>query len=166
MAENSFMEIKDIKGEGTEKNHKDWIPLKSFDWGLERTLDMDDLSTTQRGYANAKFNKVSVTTELSKASAKIMTSVANGTVRDEIKIHLCRSGDDPSKGMEPYLIVTLKHVVIDSYTVNGGEEQVPEESWALAYRFIEVLYKLSDPKTGKLKDENVFAWDLLQGIAG
>lgn len=166
MAENSHMQIKDIPGEGTEQNHKEWIPLKSIDWGLERTLDMDDLSSKQRGYANAKFNKVTVTTDLSKASAKIMTSVANGTVRDEIKIHLCRSGDDAGKGMEPYLIFTLKHVVIDSYSVNGGEEQVPEESWALAYRHIEVLYKMADHKTGKLKDENSFVWDLLEGKVG
>ncbi|WP_428925600.1 Hcp family type VI secretion system effector [Marinibacterium sp. SX1] len=160
------MHIGDIEGEGTEKNHIKWIPLKSVDWGLERTLDMDDLSTTQRGYANAKFNKISVTTELSCASAKIMTSVANGTVRDDIKIHLCRSGDDPSKGMEPYLIFTLKHAVIDTYSVNGGEEQVPEESWAVAYRHIEIEYKMADPKTGALKPKNKFAWDLLQGIAG
>lgn len=166
MAENAFMKIGDIPGEGTEKNHTGWIPLKSVDWGVERTLDMDDLSTTQRGYANAKFNKVSVTTELSKASAKIMTSVANGTVRDDIILHLCRAGDDASKGMEPYLIFTLKNAVIDSYTVNGGEEQIPEETWALAYRHIEIVYKMSDPKTGKLKDENSFVWDLLTGEAG
>ena len=166
MAENAFMKIGDIEGEGTEQNHLKWIPLKSIDWGLERTLDMDDLSTTQRGYANAKFNKVTVTTELSKASAKIMTSVANGTVRDEIKINLCRAGADASKGMEPYLIFTLKNVVIDSYTVNGGEEQIPEENWALAYRHIEVLYKLADPKSGKIKDENSFVWDLLGGKVG
>ena len=101
MAENAFMHIGDIEGEGTEKNHKKWIPLKSLDWGLERSLDMDDLSTTQRGYANAKFNKINVTTELSIASAPIMTSVANGTVRDDILIHLCRAGDMPPRGWTP-----------------------------------------------------------------
>ena len=166
MAENAFMEIKGIKGEGTEKNHIGWIPLKTIDWGVERTLDMDDLSTTQRGYANAKFNKVTVTTQLSRASAPLMSAVANGTVRDDITVHLCRSGDDPKVGMEPYLVFILKHGVIDTYSVNGGEDSIPEESWAVAYRHIEVKYREADPKKGTLTDLNSFTWDLLQGTPG
>ena len=68
--------------------------------------------------------------------------------------------------MDPYLIFTLKHAILDSYSVNGGEEQIPEESWTVAYRHIDILYKVSDPKTGKLKNGNSFVWDLLSGEAG
>ncbi len=164
--ENIYCFIKDIPGEGREKNHKDWIAVKSLDWGVERTLDMTDLGTTQRGYANANFNKITMTSELSKASAKLMTAVANGTSREEIKIELCRSGDSASDGMEPYLTFILKHAVIDSYTVNGGEEQIPEENWTLAYRHIEIKYKLADYNTGALKDENSFIWNLETGEVG
>lgn len=164
--ENVFVNIKDIPGEAREKNHKDWIACKTIDWGLERTLDMTDLGTTQRGYANAQFNKVTLTSELSKASAKLMTSVANGTSREEITIEMCRSGDDASRGMEPYLIWTLKNAIIDSYTVNGGEEQIPEENWTCAYRHIEIKYKLADYNTGKLSDENSFVWNLETGEVG
>ncbi len=164
--ENVYVKINDIEGEATEKNHVDWIAVKTIDWGLDRTLDQTDLGTTQRGFANAQFNKISLTSELSKASAKLMTSVANGTAREKIEIHLCRSGDDASKGMEPYLLWTLKDVVIDSYSVNGGEEQIPEESWTLAYRHIEIKYKKSDYRTGKLKKKNTFVWNLETGEAG
>ncbi|MEX0284437.1 MAG: Hcp family type VI secretion system effector [Paracoccaceae bacterium] len=164
--ENIYCKIKDIPGEGQEKNHKDWIAVKTIDWGLERTLDMTDLGTTQRGYANANFNKVTLTSELSKASAKLMTAVANGTSREEITIECCRSGDNASAGMEAYLTFILKHSIVDSYSVNGGEEQIPEESWTLAYRHIEIKYKISDVNTGKLKDENSFVWNLLSGEVG
>ena len=163
MAENTFIKVKDIPGEATEKQHEGWIPLKSIDWGIERSVDMTDLSTTQRGFANANFNKVAVTSDLSKASAKICTYVASGKVDPEVLIHLCRAGDDASKGMEPYLIFKLKHCMIDSYAVQGGEESVPNESWTLAYRAIEVQYKPGDFGTGKLQSPEVFKWNLKEG---
>lgn len=161
--ENVFIKIDGIPGEGREKNHKDWIPVKSIEWSVERTLDMTDLGTTQRGYANAQFGKITLTTELSKASAKIATYVASGKSTKEVIIHMCRAGDDSSKGMEWYLKFTLRHAIIDSYSVSGGEEQIPEESWTLAYRGIEFAYKPADFNTGALGSPEVFKWNLETG---
>lgn len=164
--ENTFIFIKDIPSEGTERNHKEWIPVKNLSWEVTRTLDMDDLGTTQRGYANSSFGKVSVTTEVAVHSTKLMTSVADGTVRNEIKIEMCRSGDSAGKGMEPYLIWTLHDSVIDKYEVSGGEEQIPEENWDMAYRKVEIEYKKANPKTGALDTGGTFIWDLLAGEMG
>ena len=91
--ENVYIKIDNIPGEAREKQHVGWIPVKSIEWNLERTLDMTDLGTTQRGYANTNFGKISVTTELSKASAKLMGYVASGKASKELIIHMCRSGD-------------------------------------------------------------------------
>lgn len=164
--ENTYIKIDDIPGESQERNHKDWIPVKSISWELSRTLDMDDLGTTQRGYANSSFGKVSMTTELSLHSPKVMLSVADGTVRKKITIEMCRSGEASGKGMEPYLIITLHDVVIDKYDVSGGEESIPEENWDLAYRKIEIEYKKADPKSGKLTTGGTFNWDLMAGEMG
>ena len=71
--------------------------------------------------------------------------------------------------MEPYLTFTLHHSVIDKYEVSGGEEQIPEENWELAYRQIEVAYLAGDPKTGELgKDgkKSDFAWDIMKNEMG
>ena len=164
--ENTFISIDDIKGESLERNHKEWIPAKTLSWEVTRTLDMDDLGTTQRGYANSSFGKISVSTELSIASPKIMLAVADGTVRKKIIVHMCRSDAAAGKGMEPYLIWSLYDVVIDKYDVSGGEEQVPEENWDLAYRRIEIEYKKADPNTGALGTGGSFSWDLMAGEMG
>jgi type VI secretion system secreted protein Hcp len=172
--ENAFIKITGAKGESLVQlpeevggsNTGEWIPLKSVSFNVERTLDMSDLGTTQRGYANANFGKIAVTSELSLASPKLMLSVADGTVRTKTVIHLCRSGSG-STGMEPYLTFTLHHSVIDKYEVSGGEEQIPEENWELAYRQIEIVYQASDPTTGKLgKKKSDFAWDVMANEAG
>lgn len=163
MAENAYIDIEGAPGEGTVKGYQKWIPLKSVSWEVSRTVDMEDLSTTQRGFANSSFGKISVTSEMGLQSPKLMLSVADGTVRKKTVIHLTRSGATASKGMEPYCIITLSDSVIDKYEVSGGEEQIPEENWDLAYRKIEWEYKKADPTSGELSKGSDFSWDLLAG---
>lgn len=164
--ENTFALVSDAPGECLDQNHKDWIPIKTVNWEVTRTLDMDDLGTTQRGFANSSFGKISLTSELALHSPKLMLSVANGTVRKELKIELCRSGDSSSTSMECYLEIIAKDAVIDKYEVSGGEEQIPEESWDIAYREIEVIYKKADPRSGKLGKGSDFAWKVAEGVMG
>lgn len=164
--ENTYVKINDIPGESQERNHKEWIPVKTLSWEVTRTLDMDDLGTTQRGFANSSLGKVSLTSELAIHSPKVMLSVADGTSRKEITIEMCRSADSQGKGMEPYLIWKLFDSVIDKYEVSGGEEQIPEESWDVCYRRIEIVYKKADPKTNALGTGGTFTWDVLAGEMG
>lgn len=161
--ENTYINIADIPGESLERNHKEWIPIKTINWELSRTVDLEDMGTAQRSFANSSFGKVSVTTELSVASSKLMLSVADGTVRNEIKIEMCRAGDVAGLGMEPYLVWKLYDVVIDKYDVSGGEEQIPEENWDLAYRRIEIDYLAADPNSGALTTAANFHWALIDG---
>ena len=90
-----------------------------------------------------------------------MLSVADGTVRKMITIEMCRAGDSAGKGMEPYLIWKLHDAIIDKYDVSGGEEQIPEENWDMAYRRIEVEYKKADPLTNTLSTGGTFTWDVM-----
>ena len=161
--ENTFVKFKDIEGEATEKNHKKWLPVKTISWNVERTVDMADLGSKQRGFANAQFGKITCSAELSAASPKICTYVASGKVDGEVIIEMCRAGDDPSVGMETYLTFKLKDCQIDSYSVSGGEEQIPEEEFTLAYRGIEISYKPSDEGSGNLGAPKVFKWNLMTG---
>ena len=161
--ENTFVKFKDIEGEATEKNHKKWIAVKSISWNVERTVDLSDLGSKQRGYANAQFGKITCSAEMSAATPKICTYVASGKTDAEVIIEMCRAGDNPSDGMEAYVTIKLRDCMIDSYSVSGGEEQIPEEEFTLGYRGIEISYKPSDVKTGKLGSPKVFKWNLETG---
>ena len=165
--ENTFVKFAKIEGESMEDNHKGWISVKRLDWGVERTVDLTDLGSAQRGYANSNFHKVKLTSSLSLASVLLCQYVAAGTATDEVTIEMCRAGDDLKRGMEPYLIFKLYDCVVDSYELTGGEESIPEEDWTLAYRKIDLSYKQTEIKDGKasskLKDAKTFSWNLLTG---
>ncbi len=163
MAANMFVKISDIPGDATESGHDKWIVIQSCSWNVERAVEMTDLGSTQRGHANSNFGKVEVSSQMGLASNKLMTSVANGTVRPEIEIHFCRSGESASAGLEAYSMWTLKDVVVDSYAVSSSEDGIPEETWTMAYTAIEHEYKSTDQKSGKLKTENTFKWNVRTG---
>ena len=160
-----FVNINDIKGDASEKSHKDWLVVSSLSWSVERVSE-EEGGSAQRGFGKSVFKMVELESELGKASMQLMLSVANGTYRKEIEIHMCRSGDSPSKGLEAYLIWKIKDCYLQSYSVDGSEDSVPKEKWAIKYNAIEVEYKEQDIKTGKLTKYKDFKWDLATGEVG
>ena len=80
--------------------------------------------------------------------------------------HQCRAGDDPKKGLETYLIWKIKDCYLQGYSVDGSEDSIPKEKWSIKYNAIEVEYKETDIKTGKLTKYKDFKWDLAAGEMG
>ena len=165
MAANIFMLFDDITGDATESKHEKWVVLESASWSLERAVDMTDLGTTQRGHANSNFGKLECATQVGIASNDLMLSVANGTIRPEITMHLCRSGDQAGEGLLEYNVWKFKHSVVDSYNVSMSADGVPEANFTLAYLAMEVEYKETDQKTGKLATKNTFKWNVQTGLS-
>lgn len=165
MAATMFVLISDIKGDATENSHKDWLVISNLTWSVERVSE-EEGGSAQRGFGKSVFKMVELESQLGKASMQLMLSVANGTYRKEIEIHMCRSGDDPKKGLEPYLIWKVKDCYLQNYSVDGSEESVPKEKWGIKYNAIEVEYKATDIKTGKLTKYKDFKWDLATGEMG
>lgn len=163
MAANMFMKVEGAEGDATEKHHKNWIVLESATFEVERAVDMADLGSNQRMHANTNFQKIEVTSQIGKASNKLAQSVANGTVRPEVLMHWCRSGQSSSDGLEAFSQWKFKHVVIDKYSIQASADGIPEETWALAYIGVEHEYKETNQNTGKLTTLNTFKWNLRTG---
>ena len=165
MAANIFMFFDDITGDATETNHQEWVVLESASLSLERAVDMTDIGSTQRGHANSNFGKLECATLVGIASNDLMLSVANGTVRPEIIMHWCRSGDLAGEGLKEYNIWKFKHSIVDSYNVSASGDGVPEANFTLAYSALEIEYKETDLKTGKLTTKNTFKWNVVSGLS-
>lgn len=152
-----------VEGDATETGHQKWIPVKSVGWSVERAVDLSDLGSTQRGYANVNFAKLAVTSELHKASSELMKLAANGLAKT-IVVHQCRVTDQTTSAMETYLEWILYDGQVTKYEVSASEDGVPEETWELGYRRIELNHTLIDPKTF-VKDTTPkqFIWNLETG---
>lgn len=168
MAANMFIKISDIPGNADDKKHKDWIVIQNMFFELERPVDMTDLGSPQRGQAIAYFQKIEVTSQMSIASNLLALSVAKGTVRPKIELHVCRPSGNAFEGLEAFSIWTLHDAIIDSYGVTSNEAGIPEETWTIVYKAIKHEYRDTDPQTGRLDDKkkNDFNWNLINDTEG
>lgn len=160
MAASIFVWIEGITGDATEEKHIGWIPVKSIAWSVERSVDLSDLGSTQRGYANVNFAKIAVTAELHNASVDLMALAANGLPRAMVVSQL-RVSEDNTRSAERYLRWSLHAGQITKWEVSGSEDGVPEETWEMGYRKIKVNHKLVNPTTQAFTGKEAkFGWDL------
>jgi len=151
------------KGDATEKDHKEWFVVKSLSWGMERSVDTEDLGSQQRGYGNAKFNKVVLTSEFGIGSLLLAQAAASGTNYTTVQIDLCRAKGDGSAGLQVYLTYILKDAIVFKWDMSAAENDVPTENWELAYRQLGIAYSAVDNDM-KAQTPEKFGWDTVEQI--
>lgn len=108
-AQSGFLKIGDIKGESTERAHKDWITIESFGQGIAPQQAMTG-STRRRGAV--VFEDLIITKKLDKSTPKLMELCAKGQVVPELELDML------SNDGSLYYKVTLNNVKINSISTN------------------------------------------------
>jgi type VI secretion system secreted protein Hcp len=163
MAFNAFVNFGDIKGEATEKDHKDWVAVTKVQFGLTQPASFTR-QTAGGGTAEAvQFSEMTIEKPVDKASPKLFEAACAGTHIKEVIIDYTRASDPAIKYME----IKLKEVVISGFDHHGdpkGEYQFPIEQIRMTFGAIEKIYtqQKADGKPGG----NVAAkWNVAKGAA-
>lgn len=105
-----YLKIGDIKGESTDRAHKDWIDLLSYDIGVE-ALTSDTTSRRQH-------TPLTITKPIDKATPLLMTSLASGSpIEGDILLEHV-SGDGP-----PRSLFRLRNAYVGSIHVDGDPDR-------------------------------------------
>jgi len=163
MAFNGFVKFgDDIKGESTDKDHKDWVTILKYDHGVAQPASVTQKSAGGRTAEEADHSPFSIVKLLDAATPKLYEACCKGTHIPEVTVELWRAGgDSPVKYME----FKLKEVLISGVTHNGdpaGEEQFPTETIQMTYGGIEWTYTKQDA-TGAAKGNVASKWSVTQG---
>ena len=154
----AYMKLGDIKGESTDRDHKEWIDLLSMSHTIDRT-NPNTGAARQRG--SATFGDIVVVKELDSSTPKLQESIAQGTRLASAVIDFTRSAGEERQ--ETYLKYELKNVMISSYSFNGGSsgDQIPTDQISFNFSEIKVTYypKNSDGTSGKVE----FTWKVEKG---
>lgn len=120
-----YLKIGDIKGESTDRDHKDWIIIESMSVDKDVNAPRDAASGLATGKRMHK--PFVITKELDKSSPKLAEACAKGTVVKEAEVG------------GPGVRYKLKDVIISSIqpSSSGGH---PTETISLNYEKIEVSY--------------------------
>lgn len=133
------------------------VELKSFSMGVSRFLNMEDLGSTQRGYANAELSLVSISFENQAfITNKLSDALYEGTFFDEVKIVKVIPTSNPNVFREVF-IYTFKGVVFSSFTNTSSENGRPINTATFKAQEIKVEHKFEDSD-----DDREMGWDFVE----
>jgi type VI secretion system secreted protein Hcp len=133
------------KGEAKVKEHADEIEIYSWSMGEEQQVSRDSWCWKHKAVGRVNFHDFSFSTPVNRASAGILLACATGDPVTEAILSCRKAGG--SQG--DYLIWTLIDGMITSYTVKGDPDNMPSETFTVAFSEIKWEYKMQKPD-GKL----------------
>lgn len=152
-----YLHITGIDGEATDADHKDWIEVLSYSFGMADPGAGATGTTRRRG--DVVLEDIVVVKELDKSSPKLMEKCAKGEVIASLVIDVCRE----TGGSSTYYKYELENVMVTSFYSSGStEEGVPVETVTFNFEEITVTYTETDSE-GKSKGNVEFNWKVEEG---
>ena len=137
MASDTFLEIAGIKGESSDKGHKEWIEVLSFNWGVSQMASGSASSSGGGSTQRADFQYLSIVKEMDSATPLLNNACWSGEHIDTVTLVLNRAA---GKERMKYMEYILTNVIISSVSVGGGGGGVPTESLTFNYGKIKTTY--------------------------
>jgi type VI secretion system secreted protein Hcp len=163
MSFNAFANFGDIKGESTDKDHKDWVMITQFDHEVTQPPSVTAKTAGGRTAEAVQHSEFKIVKLVDAATPKLYEAACKGTHIPEVTIECWRAGGDPLK----YYEIKLKEVLISGVVANGNpssEHGFPTETVKMTYGAIEWTY--TKQKADGTAGGNVAAkWSLAQGAA-
>jgi type VI secretion system secreted protein Hcp len=132
-----FMKLGDIKGESTDKDHKDWIIIESISSsGIEEQMAAG-LPTGKRQH-----KPLVVTKSVDKATPLLMELLATGETTPEAILEF---SDPGASDAIPYYLIRMKKVLVSSIDIQGDADQSAMEELSLNFPYAEWHYQQFGP---------------------
>jgi len=149
-ATDMFLEIKGIPGEAADSQHRDWIEVDSFTWGVSTQTD----AATGRASGRPIAQSLVIRKVIDRASPTLYQACAQGQRIPSATLAVREAGVAPMD----YLIVELQDVLVSSVSLDGDAAAFPMEEISLAYSKIAWKYTSTDA-AGKPTTEVTASWD-------
>lgn len=160
---NAFANFGDIKGESTDKDHKDWVMITKYDHEIAQPASVTQKTAGGRSAEAVQFNEFRIHKLVDAASPKLYEACCKGTHIKEVVIELWRAGGDPLK----YFEIKLKEVLISGVHQIGdptGDTKFPQELVAMTFGAVEWTYTKQKPD-GTAGGNIAAKWNVSQGAA-
>ena len=156
MAVDAFLKLDGIDGEATDRAFEKWIEVSSFSFGVSNPTTLSS-ATGGAGAGKAQFQDFHFTSDLNKASPKIMLSCATGQHIKKAQLYCRKAGGEQSS--QVFLKYELQDCLVSSYQTGGSGGAMPTDQFSL--NFAKIEFSDSPQKAdGSLDAAVVASWDL------
>ncbi|VTS01236.1 Uncharacterized protein OS=Azospirillum lipoferum (strain 4B) GN=AZOLI_1016 PE=4 SV=1: DUF796 [Gemmata massiliana] len=125
-----------IVGNVTEANHKDWVEVNSFQWGVGRGIGSPVGKSANREASAPSVSEIVVTKEMDKSSFAWLQEALTGK-GVECTIHFCSTD---GKNLRMYAEYKLTNCMVSGCSVSSGGDR-PTESLSINFTKIEYAFK-------------------------
>lgn len=159
MATDFLLEIEGVKGESSDKKHKETIEIESFSWGCSNSGSFS--SAGGGGAGKVSFQDIHFTTKVNKASPILMLSCASGKHIAKAILHVRKAGGE----QQDYYTITMNDLLVSSYQSGdaAGGDSIPTDQFSLNFAKIKFEYKPQDAKGG-LGSAIEGSWNLKENV--
>lgn len=145
-----FLKCEGIDGESRDRQHKGWIDVESWNWGMEQSASTTTRS--MRGSGRANFKNLVVSKMVDSATPKFMRYFAEGTRLREVLLEVSLGGEGPATLR---LVLTNAQVTSVQIEQASGEGR-PKEHIRVTFTKVKVIHR--SPR-GTVE----FDWDIQSG---
>ncbi|MDN3519151.1 type VI secretion system tube protein Hcp [Aquisalimonas lutea] len=132
------MSYKGIKGESSDKNHKEWIDIDDLHWGVKRNITSNTSTQNDRESANAVIQDLTLARRMDSASPNLFIESCSGKGKT-IVLHLTKTGT--GTGSDAFMEYALKNALISSYEMNAETEADERPTELLTISFVDLEMK-------------------------
>jgi len=141
------------KGETSDLDHKDWLEVKTFEFGAENPTTIGS-ATGGAGAGKFKLNPFKVTKEVDKASPGLFMACAAGCHFPTVLLSIRKAGG----AQKDYLTFCFRMVFVTNISWSGGGgEEAPEESVEFVYGAMGLKY-IQQKTSGEQGDKFFGQW--------
>lgn len=136
----AFMKLGDIKGEATDRDHKDWIIIESMSWGVSRSSPGDG------GPPGEKLQSFTVSKESDRATPLILEAACRGKVFPKVEFHSFPPTDE---GASRYVKIQLWDCVVSSVAMAGRSDEASVDQISLSFEGAQIQVGASGGAVGQ-----------------
>jgi type VI secretion system secreted protein Hcp len=125
-----YMQYAQIKGQVTEANHKQWIELSAWQWGIGRSISAVIGSSQSRESSLPSIAEMVITKNLDDSSPDLLNYALNDSKGQKVLIEFTKTGAGTTPDM--YLQFELTNTLISGYSYSSGGDK-PTESLTLNF---------------------------------
>ena len=141
----AYIKFDGIDGESkSDKDHKGWSDLLSFDWGASAPE-----APATGGPVALQPTQFRVEIAGDMAMPKLLEAAATGRSFPTMQLHIIHEGATPEENRE--FMVELTNVMITSFQTSGRAGQAPAETLSLNYTEIKWTYLPADRSKGNVE---------------
>jgi type VI secretion system secreted protein Hcp len=122
-----FVNVPGINGGATEQNHKQWIPVDSMTFGVNRNISMTTGATTGREAALPNLSEVHISKDMDLSSIELYGWAVSQYTAKCVKLDIVTTGR-----ADPFTQYQLENCVISGYSVSAGAS-MPVETISFSF---------------------------------